>query len=179
MSQDRLEQFAPATGEEFKPALGKLWAMTVVFALMAPAGALAAYAWWYEVELPGGRVLTAKTGIVGLVVVPLGVFLALVGAAFLASAKRLVIADTCVQLLSKGRVVVHIPYQNVGETYTTGDSAAGVVGLTLRDRSDPATLVPFWTKDSYEIQVLIYGKQFDHIHQALSERLAKFRAGGK
>jgi hypothetical protein len=179
MTHDRLEQFAPATGKEFKPALGKLWAMTVVFALIVAAGALAAYAWWYEVELPGGRFLTAKAGIAGLVAAFVAIFLVLVGVAFLASAKRLVIADTCVQLLSKGRVVVHIPCQNVGETYTTGDSTAGVVGLTLRDRGDAATLVPFYTKDSYEIQVLVYGKPLEHIHQVLSERLAKFRAGGK
>jgi hypothetical protein len=162
---------------EFRPALGKLWAMLLVFALMVPAGAFAAYCWWYEVELPGGMVLSAKAGIVGLLGLALGAFLTLVAAALLASAKRLVIGASCVQLVSGGRVVVHIPYQNVAETYATGEGTAGVVGLKLRDRGDPATLVPRWTRDRYEIQVLVYGQRLESIHQALNERLEAFRAG--
>jgi hypothetical protein len=57
-------------------------------------------------------------------------------------------------------------------------AGAGVVGLKLRDRADLATLVPSWTKDRYEIQVLIYGKPLAHIHQVLSERFAAFRSAG-
>jgi hypothetical protein len=179
MLQNRGEEFTPASGEEFSPARGKLWAMLLVFALMVPVGALAAYAWWHEVELPGGKVLSAKAGIAGLLAVPLGAFLALVAAALLASAKRLVIGEDVVQLLSRGRVVVHIPYQNVAETYATGQGGAGVVGLTLRDRADPATLVPPWTKDRYQIQVLVYGKPVEYLHRVLNERLSAFRSGGR
>ena len=175
MTRDHLEGFAPVPGEEFRPALGKLWAMLVVFALMIPAGALAASCWWFQVELPGGMVLSAKAGIVGLLAVPLGVLLVLVMAALLASAKRLVLGANCVQLLSRERVVVHIPYRNVAETYASGEAGAGVVGLRLRDRDDPATLVPSWTRDRYEIQVLTYGKPVESIHRALNERLAEFR----
>jgi hypothetical protein len=122
-------------------------------------------------------ILTAKAGIVSLIGVPLGTFLSLVMAALLASAKRLVIGDDCVQLVSRGRVVVHIPYRNVVEAYSSGEAGAGVVGLRLRDRADPATLVPFWTKDSYEIQVMVYGQPLETIHRALDERIAAFRAG--
>jgi hypothetical protein len=179
MTQDRIAEFAPATGVEFKPALGKLWGMLLVFALMVPAGAVAAYCWWYEVELIAGKVLSAKAGIVGLLTVPLALLFVLMAAAFLASAKRLVIGDKCVQLLSKGRVAVHIPYENVAEAYARGEGTAGVVGLKLRDRNDPATLVPSWTKDRYEIQVLTYGKPLQHVHQALTERLAAFRSSGR
>ena len=178
MAGDRPEEFAPVTGEEFRPALGKLWTMLLVFLLMAPAAALAAFLWWYQVELPGGKVLSAKAGIVGLLGVPLAIFLSLVMLALLASAKRLVIGENSVQLLTRERVVVHIPYQNVAETYARGEAGAGVVGLRLRDRADPATLVPSWTRDRYEIQVLTYGKPLDSIHQALLRRLAVFRAGG-
>ena len=142
MTRDHLKGIAPVTGNEFRPALGKLWTMLLVFALMVPVGVIAVYCWWYEVELPRGKVLTAKAGIVGLLAVPVGALLALVMAALLAGAKRLVIGDNCVQLLSRGRVVVHIPYQNVAETYASGEGSAGVVGLRLRDRNDPATLVP-------------------------------------
>jgi hypothetical protein len=152
--------------------------MLLVFALMVPAGALAAYCWWFGIEFLGGRVLTAKAGIAGLVAVPLGAFLVLVAAALLASAKDLVIGADCVQMLSRGRVVVHIPYRNVSETYVSGEGAAGVVGLRLRDRDDPAMLVPSWTKDRYEIQVLTYGKPLEHVQRALNERLAAFRSGG-
>ena len=178
MAGDRPEEFAPVTGEEFRPALGKLWTMLLVFLLMAPAAALAAFLWWYQVELPGGKVLSAKAGIVGLLGVPLAIFLSLVMLALLASAKRLVIGENSVQLLTRERVVVHIPYQNVAETYARGEAGAGVVGLRLRDRADPATLVPSWTRDRYEIQVLTYGKPLDSIHQALLRRMAAFRAGG-
>ena len=178
MTRDHVGEFTPASGEEFSPARGKLWAMLLVFALMVPAGALAAYSWWYEVALPGGKLLSAKAGAAGLLAVPLGAFLALVAAALLASAKRLVIGESCVQLLSRGHVVVHIPYQNVVETYATGEAGAGVVGLKLRDREDPATLVPSWTKDRYEIQALVYGQPVEHLHRVLTERLAAFRSGG-
>jgi len=178
MSGDRLEEFPPASGDMFRPALGKLWAMLVVFALMVPLGALASYCWWYEIALLG-RFLTAKAGIVGLAAVPLGALLAVVAAVLLASAKPLVIGADCVQLLSRGRVVVHIPYQNVAEVYAKGEGGAGVVGLRLRDRADAATLVPSWTKDRYEIQVLTYGKTLEYVYQRLSERLAAFRSAGK
>ena len=178
MTRDHVEGFVPITGEEFRPALGKLWVMLLAFALMVPLGVLAAYFWWYQVELPGGKVLTAKAGIVGLLAVPVGALLALVMAALLAAAKRLVIGEDCIQLLSRGRVVVHIPYQNVAETYASGEGSAGVVGLRLRDRNDPATLVPSWTKDRYEIQVLVYGKPLEYVHLALNRRLARFRGGG-
>ena len=40
----------------------------------------------------------------------------------LASAKRLVIGANCVQLLSGQRVVIHIPYGNVAETYSSGEA---------------------------------------------------------
>ncbi len=152
--------------------------MLLVFALMAPAGALAALAWWYEMELPGGIVLTAKAGIVGLLAIPLALLCVLVMAALLASAERLVIGEDCVQLLSGGRVVVHIPYHNVAETYASGEAGAGVVGLKLRDRADPATLVPPWTRDSYEVQVLVYRESLESIHRALKKRLAQWRAAG-
>src|SRR5262249_22093153 len=161
-----------------RPTLGKLWAMLVVFVLMVPLGALAAYCWWYEVPFLG-RFLTAKAGIVGLAAVPLGALLAVVAAVLLASAKPLVLGADCVQLLSRGRVVVHIPYQNVAEVYAKGEGGAGVVGLRLRDRADAATLVPSWTKDRYEIQVLTYGKPLEYVYQRLSERLAAFRSAGK
>ena len=68
---------------------------------------------------------------------------------------------------------------NVVETDASGEAGAGVVGLRLRDRDDPATLVPSWTRDRYEIQVLVYGKPLRDIHQALNRRLAEFRAGGR
>jgi hypothetical protein len=179
MTGDRLEEFPPASGDTFPPALGKLWAMLVVFALMVPVGALAAYCWWYEIPFLGRFALTAKAGIVGLAAVPLGALLAVVAAALLASAKPLVIGADCVQLLSWGRVVVQIPYQNVAEVYARGEGGAGVVGLRLRDRADAATLVPSWTKDRYEIQVLTYGKPLEYVYQLLSERLAAFRSAGK
>ena len=178
MAQDRLEDFPPASGEEFRPARGKLVAMLLVFALMVPVGIAVVYLWWFEVPLAGGKVLSTKAGIVGLLAIPVGAFLAFVSAALLASAKRLVIGDDCVQMLSRGRVVVHIPFANVAETSASGEGSAGVVGLKLRDRNDPATLVPFWTKDRYEIQVLIYGKPLADVHRAVNERLAAFRAGG-
>jgi hypothetical protein len=177
MSRDRPEEFTPVSGEVLKPALGKLWTMLLVFLLMIPAGALAAIFWWYQIELPGGKVLSAKAGIVGLIAIPVAFLLILIMMALLASAKQLVIGEKCIQLLSRGRVVVHIPYQNVAETYATGGDGAGVIGLKLRDRDDPAMLVPFWTKDRYEIQVLIYGKPLAYIHKAVNERLAAFRAG--
>jgi hypothetical protein len=178
MAQDRLEEIAAVTGEEFKPALGKLWAMLIGSALMILVGAVIVYLWWFEVEFLG-RVLSTKAGVVGLIAMPLGAFLTLVAVVFVVSAKRLIVGDDCVQLLSGERVAVHIPYQNVGETYTTGDSGAGVVGLVLRDRDDPATRVPTWTRDRYEIQVLAYRQPLDHIHASLSKRLAAFRAGRK
>jgi len=61
MTQESLEQFfAPVTGEEFKSALLKLLGIPLVCAVMAPVAALAVYASWFQVELPGGMVLTAK-----------------------------------------------------------------------------------------------------------------------
>ena len=149
--------------------------MLLAFLLMVPGGGLAVFLWWYRVELPGGGVLSAKAGIVGLLAVPVAILLSLVMAAILASAKRLVIGANCVQLLSGQRVVIHIPYGNVAETYSSGDAGAGVVGLRLRDRTDSATLVPSWTKDRYEIQVLTYRKPLDYIHETLNRRLAESR----
>lgn len=178
MAAGRPEAFAPVHGEEFRPALGKLWAMFLVFVLMVPLGAIAAFLWWFEIALPDGRALSAKAGIVGLLAVPLAFFLSLVMVTLLLSAKRLVLGDDCVQLLSRKGVVVHIPYQNVAETYAKGEGSAGVVGLVLKNREDPRTLVPSWSKDRYEIQVLTYGKPLLTIHQALLRRLTAFRAGG-
>jgi hypothetical protein len=109
---------------------------------------------------------------------PIGVFLALVMVALLAMAKRLVIGENCVQLLSKGRVAVHIPYKNVEAVTADGEGAAGVVALKLRDGQDPATLVPSWAKDRYEIQVLVYGKQLEEVHQAVKQRFEAFRRRG-
>ncbi len=177
--QDRQPAFAPVTGDEFRPALGKLWAMLLVFALMVPIGALAAICWWFQIELVAGKVLTTTAGIVGLLGIPLGILLALVAFALLASAKRLIVGDSCIQLLKGEQVAVHIPYQNVAEVYFKGEGSAGVVGLKLRDRNDPKTLVPSWTKDRYEIQVLTYGRGLDPIHQAMRQRLMAFRAGGR
>jgi hypothetical protein len=108
----------------------------------------------------------------------LGGLLVLVAAALLASAKRLIIGANCVELVSKGRVVSHIPYQNVAETYAKGEGGAGVVGLRLRDRNDAETRVPAWTKDRYEIQVLIYGKPLEYVHHTLTEQLTAFRTRG-
>ncbi len=179
MTQDHVEEHSPAPGEEFRPALGKLWMMMLVFAVMVPIGGLVVYAWWFQVELPGGKVLSTKAGIVGLIAMPVGAFLSLIAMAFLASAKHLVIGANCIQLLSKGRVVIHIPYQNIAETYATGQGTAGAVGLKLHDRNDPATLVPSWTKDRYEIQSLTYGTPVTHLHQVLNARLAEFRAAEK
>src|SRR5262245_42973672 len=110
MDQDRAEHFVEVTGEEIRPSLGKLWGMLVLFLLMIPFSAWGAYCWWTETEVLGGIVLSAKAGIAGLLGVPIGVFLALVMVALIASAKRLVIGDDCVQLLSGRRVAVHIPY---------------------------------------------------------------------
>jgi hypothetical protein len=102
--------------------------------------------------------------------------LALVALALLASAKKLVIGADCVQLHSKGKVAVHIPYANITETYATGSDGAGVVGLVLRDRLDGATFVPSWTKDRYEVQVMAYRKPLQEIHQLVNQRLTEYRA---
>ena len=48
--------------------------------------------------------------------------------------------------------------------YTVRTVDAGVVGLKFHDRNDPATRIPSWTKDCYEIQVLTYGKPLEFIH---------------
>jgi hypothetical protein len=175
INRDRLEEFTPVAGEELKPALGKLWAMLLGSPLLGAAGALVAYWWWFEVELPGGRHASTVVGIAGLVMVPLSCLFVPVAAVSLASAKSLVIGETCVQLVSRGRVVIQIPYHNVGETYTTGGVGAGLVGLKLRDRADPTTRVPSWIKDRYEIAIFIYGKPLEYIHQAVNERLAESR----
>src|SRR5438132_2372103 len=142
MADNRSEEFQPVAGEEIGPARVKLLGMLLLSLLIIPAGAVAAFLWWYQVELFGGRVLTAKAGIAGLLAVPFGALLAIVGVVLLISAKRLVIAEECLQLLSRGRVVIHIPYANLAAVSATGgDGGAGVIGLTLRDRHDPATLV--------------------------------------
>jgi hypothetical protein len=168
--------FTPVAGEELPPARGKLWGILIVCFLLIPAGLFAAFCWWNQVELPGGRVLSAKAGIAGVLAVPLGIFLVIVMAFFLASAKTLVIGENGVQLLSRGQVVVHIPFANVTEVSSSGEPDAGVVALILRDRVDPETLVPFWIKDRYEIQIMVYGKSLQWLHQALNERLAAFRS---
>jgi len=167
------------TGEEIRPAIGKLWGMLLLCLLMIPVGALIVFCWWFQVVLPGGRVLSDKAGIAGLIGIPLAIFLALVMVALLSLAKQLIIGDDCVQLVSRKGVAVHIPFQNVAETYATGSDGAEVVGFVLRDRQDPATLVPFWTKDRYEIQVLVYRKPLQQIHRTINERLAAFRARGR
>src|SRR5260370_42436289 len=92
--------------------------------------------------------------------------------ALLSLAKQLIIGDDCVQLVSRKGVAVHIPFQNVLETYATGSDGAGGVGFVLRDRQEPATLVPFWTKDRYEIQVLVYPKPLQPMHPTTNERVA-------
>lgn len=173
---ERHEAIPPATGEEFRPATGKLWVMLLTFALMVPLGAIAAVWWWAELPLPGGNVLSTKAGIASLAAIPLGSFLFLVMAVLIATAKRLVVAGDCVQLLSKDRVVVHIPFTNVAETSTTGDDTAGTVILVLRDRNDPATLVPASTKDRYEIQSMIYGTSPRRIAESIARELTKSRA---
>src|SRR5262249_46048016 len=88
---------------------------------------------------------------------------------------RLVIASDCVQLLAKDRVVVHIPFANVAEVLTTGDDAAGTVVLVLRNRENPATLVPVVTKDRYEIQSLTYGTSPKRIAESIQRELTKSR----
>lgn len=178
MNPDRLEQFSPASGEEFRPATVKLWGMLIVFAMMVPVGAVMSYCWWYQLVLPGGRVLSAKAGVVGLLGVPLAVFLVAVMAALIATAKRLVIGENCVQLLSKDRVVVHIPFQNMAQIGVTGDKDSEKVVFVLRDRNDPATLVPLSTKDRYEIQCMIYGKPPGFILQTVSQQHSKYSSVG-
>ena len=106
MADNRSEEFQPVAGEEIGPARVKLLGMLLLSLLIIPAGAVAAFLWWYQVELFGGRVLTAKAGIAGLLAVPFGALLAIVGVVLLISAKRLVIAEECLQLLSRGRVVI-------------------------------------------------------------------------
>jgi hypothetical protein len=172
-------RIAPVEGEELRPALAKLWAMLIVCLLFIPIGVLGALAWWNEVEIIGGKALSTKAGIACILAIPVGLFLSFVIFALLASAKRLVIGKSAVQLLSRDRVVVHIPYKNVAETYAKGESGAGVVGLRLRDRQDSETLVPFWTKDKYEIQVLTFGKPLEYLHKAVEKRLAEFRASAR
>jgi len=174
MAQDRLETVAPAIGEEIRPALGKLLGMLLFCIAMMVVGAVIAFFWWFEVELIAGKRISATAGIFGLLAIPLGAFLGLVTCALLASAKKLVIGADCVQLHSKRKVAVHIPYANVTETYATGSD--GVVGLVLRDRLDGSTLVPSWTKDRYEVQVMAYRKPLQEIHQLVNQRLTEFRA---
>jgi hypothetical protein len=176
MAQDRLETFDPVVGDEIRPALGKLMGMLLFCLVMMVVGAVIAYSWWFEVELFAGKTVSTKAGIVGLLVIPLGALLALVALALLASAKKLVIGSDCVQLHSKGKVAVHIPYANVADIYATGSDGAGVVGLMLRDRLDGATLVPSRTKDRYEVQVMAYRKPLQEIHQLLKQRLTEYRA---
>jgi hypothetical protein len=176
MPDGQVDDFAPVSGDEFRPALAKLWTMLIVFALMIPAGALAAFGWWFQVPLFGGRVLSAKAGIVGLLAIPLGMFLVMVGGVLLALAKRLVIGTDRVQLLSRGRVAIEIPFRNVAAVFASGEGNAGAVGLQLLDRKDPATRVPSWTRDRYEIQVLTYGKPLKLIHDAVNKRFQEYRA---
>ncbi len=166
---------SPVSGDEFQPALGKLWLMLIVFGLMIPVGAFAAFCSLFQIPLFRGIVLTTKAGIVGLLAIPLGIFLVLVVGFLLARAKKLVIGGDRVQLISKGRVAVEIPFQNVAALYVNGEGNAGVIGFKLRDRNDPATLVPSWTKDSYEIQVLIYGKPLTSMHAAVEKRFQEYR----
>ncbi|HEV3237530.1 MAG TPA: hypothetical protein VGZ25_11110 [Gemmataceae bacterium] len=176
MAQDRLETIDPVVGEEIRPALGKLLGMLLFCLAMMIGGALIAYSWWFEVELFAGRAFSTKAGIFGLLAIPIGALLALVALALLASAKKLVIGADCVQLHSKGKVAVHIPYANVAETYASGTGGAGVVGMRLRDRQDGATFVPSWTKDRYEVQVMSYRKPLQEIHQLLKQQLTEYRA---
>jgi hypothetical protein len=132
------------------------------------------WAWWTRYEFPGGKIFTPAAGIASLAVIPLGALLALVMFALIATAKRLVISDACVQLLSKGRVVVHIPYANVAGTDAQGEAGAGTVAFILARRDDPGTLVPSWTKDRFEVQSLVYGRPPEVIHQAVQEHLKRY-----
>jgi hypothetical protein len=175
MQTDGFGEIPSATGDEFRPATAKLWVMLILCALIVPAGVLISYCWWFQVPLPGGRMLSSKAGIVGILAIPLGAFLTLVMAFLILTAKRLVIGADCLQLLSKDRVVVHIPFQNIAQTETTGDKDAGTVILVLRDRSNSATRVPAWTKDRFEFQCMTYGKSPTIIHQALLQRIGRFR----
>jgi hypothetical protein len=175
MPNGQVDDFAPVSGVEFRPALAKLWMMLIVSALMIPGGALAAYGWWFQVPLFGNRVLSTKAGIVGLLAIPLGMFLVLIAGLLLALAKRLVIGTDRVQLLSRGRVAVEIPFRNVAAVSASGEGNAGVVGLQLLDRNDPATCIPSWAKDRYEIQVLTYGKPLKEIHDAVNKRFQEYR----
>jgi hypothetical protein len=177
MAEPRPDPPSFVSGNEFRPARGKLWGMLIVFTLMIPAGAIAAFCWWLQIPLLHGIVLTAKAGIVGLLAIPLGMFLALVAGILLASAKTLVIGDDRVQFISRGQVAIEIPFRNVAAIYANGEGDAGVVGLKLRDRHDPATRVPSWTKESYEIQVLTYGKPLEFIRAAVDKRFQAWRTG--
>lgn len=163
-------------GEELQPAIGKLWGMLVLSLLLIPACVVIVFCWWFEVALPGGKVLTPAAGVIALLGIPLGGFLVLMAAAMLVTAKRLIIGDDRVQMVSGGRVVVNIPFENIAEIYATGEDPAGTIGLKLRNRHDPATLVPSWTKESYEIQLFGYRQPLQSLHAKLSERMAKFQA---
>jgi len=175
MEEPRPDPPSLVSGDEFRPARGKLWGMLIVFALMIPVGAVAAFCWWLQIPVFRGIVLAAKAGIVGLLGIPLGMFLAVVAGILLASAKTLVIGDDRVQFISRGQVVIEIPFRNVAAIYAKGEGDAGVVGLKLRDRRDPATRVPSWTKDSYEIQVLTYGKSVEFMRAAIDKRFQAYR----
>ena len=179
MAEIRRDTPSLVSGDEFDPALGKLWALLIVSALMIPAGAVAAFCWWLQIPLFHGIVLTTKAGIVGLLAIPLGMFLSLVAGVLLAGAKKLVIGDDRVQLISRGQVAIEIPFRNVAAIYAKGEGNAGVVGLKLHDRNDPATRIPSWTKDCYEIQVLTYGKPLEFIHAAMDKRFQEYRTGSR
>lgn len=174
MSGDRRNEISPVDGDEFRPALAKLWVMLISFALMIPVGAVAALCWWFQLPLLHGVVLSAKAGIIGLLAIPLGMFLVFAMGLLLASAKRLVIGEDRVQLLTRGVVAVQIPFQNVSAIDMNGEGNAGVVGLQLCDLDAPALRVPSWARDRFEIQVLTYGKSLKHVHEALDKRYREY-----
>lgn len=161
---------------EFRPALTKLWMMLIVFALFIPGGAVAAVAWWFQIPVAPGFVLNTKAGIVGLVAIPVGLLLAIVMGALLATARTLIIRADRVQFLARGEVTIEIPFENVESIDAQGEGNAGVVGFQLRDRNDPATRVPSDVKDRFEVQVLTYGKSLNQIHEAVNQRYQKYLA---
>jgi hypothetical protein len=176
MSDEIRREVTPITGIEYRPALAKLVLMMIGFALMVPAGAFFSICWWLQIPFINGKVLSTTAGIVSLLAMPMGSLLFLVPLFLILSAKRLVIGADRIQLLSRDNVAVQIPFHNVVETYFNGEGNAGVVGLRLRDRNNPETIVPSWTKDRYEIQVLTYGKTLQEIYNAVTGHFHEYRS---
>jgi hypothetical protein len=173
MAQDCPITFDPVIGEEILPATGKLLGMLLLFLSMMVAGATIAIYWSFEIEMFSWKVPSTKEGIIGLAAIPIAASLSLAIIAYLDSAKKLVIGADCLQLHSKGRVAVHIPYANVVETFAFENNlSADVVGFKLRQ--DAAMLVP-GTKDGYEIQVGLFRTSLHQLHDLLNQRLMEYR----